>query len=572
MVRVAVDQFVSDEWYPGFRPVYGHTPWINRPLDTFRREDEDNFWVLDFHWPRGLTPLGIVAAEDVIPWGNQLAAEMMPLPPARGLQLRIAGTHIYMGQLPIASPWEVGFLAARFERELPRFLQRFDELWAERVEELELGLSHFEALDLSRTDLAELARHLADARAFHRRAWAIHFEVMYPLAANYLGLYQLCAESGIDPTKISTFLQGADTKPMEADRGLWGLTGRARAAGLEPLFAAHEPAQLRPALAGHGGSAGEWLTAFDDFLAVFGHRSEGIADPALPSWSEDPSLPLGMVRTFLTMDASPDFAAKKQQALDERDAAVDAARSGLTGEQQQAFDEALARCRAANFAWWNEDHNHYIDLRVSLTIRTVALAIAATVGAERPDDTMFCFYPELLAVAQGERPWSEFKGLVDERRDYFDHWLGRRGQMPKVLGLVPDKVDDPLLVEILGVHRHFLDEQKHGAGTTLSGFPASAGTVTGRARVLHDATDLHTLQPGEILVCEATSPNWTPAFATIAGCVCDAGGSLTHAAIVSREYRIPAVVGTNRATSVISSGDLIEVNGTTGTVRVVTSR
>jgi len=70
MVRVAVDQFVSDEWYPGFRPVYGHTPWINRPLDTFRREDEDNFWVLDFHWPRGLTPLGMVAAEDVIPWAT----------------------------------------------------------------------------------------------------------------------------------------------------------------------------------------------------------------------------------------------------------------------------------------------------------------------------------------------------------------------------------------------------------------------------------------------------------------------------------------------------------------------
>ena len=86
------------------------------------------------------------------------------------------------------------------------------------------------------------------------------------------------------------------------------------------------------------------------------------------------------------------------------------------------------------------------------------------------------------------------------------------------------------------------------------------------------ATELFVLEEGEILVCEATSPNWTPAFALIAGCVCDGGGSLTHAAIVSREYGIPCVVGTSVATSRIRTGDLVEVDGTKGTVTILEPR
>ena len=100
-------------------------------------------------------------------------------------------------------------------------------------------------------------------------------------------------------------------------------------------------------------------------------------------------------------------------------------------------------------------------------------------------------------------------------------------------------------------------------------FPASAGVYTGIARVMVSAMELFELEEGEILVTEATSPNWTPAFAIIGACVCDGGGSLTHAATVSREYGIPCVVGTSVATLRIKSGDKIEVDGTKGTVRIL---
>jgi pyruvate,water dikinase len=92
---IPVDEFVSDEWYPGFKPGYTHAPWYIDPVQTFSKEDEKNFWFLDFHWPRGLTPMGLIWNEDGYNWASQLAAEQMPLPPGRGITCRLGGTHTY---------------------------------------------------------------------------------------------------------------------------------------------------------------------------------------------------------------------------------------------------------------------------------------------------------------------------------------------------------------------------------------------------------------------------------------------------------------------------------------------
>ena len=92
----------------------------------------------------------------------------------------------------------------------------------------------------------------------------------------------------------------------------------------------------------------------------------------------------------------------------------------------------------------------------------------------------------------------------------------------------------------------------------------------GAGKSTHTAVgDLHLVQAGEILVCGGTTTEWTPAFGIITACVCDTGGSLTHAAIVSREYGIPCVVGTAIATQVVKTGDWIRVDGRAGTVQVL---
>ncbi|WP_227712908.1 PEP-utilizing enzyme [Nanchangia anserum] len=94
----------------------------------------------------------------------------------------------------------------------------------------------------------------------------------------------------------------------------------------------------------------------------------------------------------------------------------------------------------------------------------------------------------------------------------------------------------------------------------------SPGLVTASARIIISPDDFNRLQPGDILVCQYTDPTWTPLFGLAAGVVADTGGQLSHAAIVAREYGIPAVMGTRTATSRIADGQTITVDGTKGTV------
>jgi pyruvate,water dikinase len=103
----------------------------------------------------------------------------------------------------------------------------------------------------------------------------------------------------------------------------------------------------------------------------------------------------------------------------------------------------------------------------------------------------------------------------------------------------------------------------------MHGVAASAGVVEGVARVLQDVNEIGSLREGEILVCPVTAPSWAPVFGKIKAAVSDIGGAMSHAAIVAREYGMPAVVGTGDATKRIRTGDRIRVDGDRGTVRVL---
>jgi len=105
--------------------------------------------------------------------------------------------------------------------------------------------------------------------------------------------------------------------------------------------------------------------------------------------------------------------------------------------------------------------------------------------------------------------------------------------------------------------------------TTVSGTPGSAGVVEGIARVIIDPDDAGALEVGEILVTKVTNVGWTPIFPRAAAVVTDIGATLSHAAIVARELGIPAVVGTAVATERLRSGDRVRVDGSTGTVEVL---
>lgn len=103
----------------------------------------------------------------------------------------------------------------------------------------------------------------------------------------------------------------------------------------------------------------------------------------------------------------------------------------------------------------------------------------------------------------------------------------------------------------------------------LSGTPGSHGTITATARVVQSSSDFSTVQAGEIVICPYTDPAWTPLFTIAVGVVTETGGTLSHAAIVAREYGLPAVLGVTEATTLIESGARITLDGTAGTITLL---
>ena len=136
---------------------------------------------------------------------------------------------------------------------------------------------------------------------------------------------------------------------------------------------------------------------------------------------------------------------------------------------------------------------------------------------------------------------------------------------------MPEAILDPALIMLWGVttQRVHAWAQADEDGSSISGTPASPGVVEGLARVVRNVSELRDVREGEILVCSITSPAWAPIFSKIQAAVTDIGGVMSHAAIVCREYALPAVVGTGRATSQIRTGQRIRVDGSAGSVTLL---
>ncbi len=218
-----------------------------------------------------------------------------------------------------------------------------------------------------------------------------------------------------------------------------------------------------------------------------------------------------------------------------------------------------------------EEHSHWIDFQVTYQVRRVVLEagrrLAKAGVIDNRDDIFYLTFDELKQAA----------GMLPETVDHRQH-LNERGSaekqfaeytQPLILGAMPSGPfpDDPLSTALFKIEGAELPVPEVSDG--LGGHPASSGTVRGTAKVVRFLSEAGKLEPGDIMVAEATGPTWTPLFVTIAGLVTDIGGVLSHSAIVAREYGIPCVVGTGTATSQIQDGQIIEVDGHKGIVRIL---
>ncbi len=356
------------------------------------------------------------------------------------------------------------------------------------------------------------------------------------------------AGSDLDARATHEVLRGLPHNvTTEMDLALWAVATRLDAASVEALRS--PPAELADRY--HAGALPAVLQReLTVFLAEHGHRTAAEIDLGMPRWSDDPTQVLGSLANYrrLTVEADhPDVRFARSAEAAEKAVAEVVARVRRRS-RVRALVTRFALRRTRELAGMRETHKDYLvrllaHAREQLAVIGTELAGRGLLAAA--SDVFFLELREVGAALNG----ADQHAVVARRRDEYDRELRRR-HIPRILlsdGTEPESLAAP---------------PPDGA---LVGTPASAGTVTGVARVVLDPADAH-LEPGEILVAPSTDPGWTPLFLTAGGLVMEMGGANSHGAVVAREYGIPAVVGVPDATTRLRTGQTVTVDGASGAV------
>lgn len=300
---------------------------------------------------------------------------------------------------------------------------------------------------------------------------------------------------------------------------------------------------------------GTTRAALLEFLESWGERAMREAELSVPRWSEDPAPLLAMLAASLRSPAGLDVDATMARARAVAD------RELLRLETSSSrIEVALVKAlvgRVQRFTRARERMRFWVT-RVLGMLRRVALeADRRLVRIDPrlpPGAVFFCTFDELCAALASGR--AEIGHVLRLRRAEHLRDAARPDPPPTFVGRPP------------------LLARRPGSSTRLVGLPASSGVVEGPVRVLGSSGDgaLDTLEPGEILVARTTDVGLTPLFLVAAGVVTELGGPLSHAAIVAREYGVPAIVDVEGATVALRNGDRVRLDGDRGIVELLDER
>jgi pyruvate,water dikinase len=292
------------------------------------------------------------------------------------------------------------------------------------------------------------------------------------------------------------------------------------------------------------------------FLDRYGMRCVGEIDITRPRWSERPTtvvpLILGNIENFEPGAAERRFEQGRQDAFEKAEELLALVRDLPDGERK-ADETRRMIDRVRTFIGYREYPKYGMVSRYFVYKRALLEEAGRLVEAgvlRETDDIFYLTFQELHDVVRTNHADDQ---LISRREATFRSYRA----------LTPPRVFTSDGEVIAGRYRR--DGLPTGA---LVGLPVSAGIIEGRARVIHDLEEAE-LEVGDILVTAFTDPSWTPVFVTIAGLVTEAGGLMTHGAVIAREYGLPAVVGVEQATRLIRDGQRIRVHGTDGYVEIV---
>jgi rifampicin phosphotransferase len=456
--------------------------------------------------------------------------------------------------------------ATVFERRLWRVdLERWEgELKPAAVREHRALLN----VDPMSLETADLLAYLDRCRENQKRGAYLHHLFNVPALLPVGDLLVHCQEwTGRPATQILALLQGFSPDPLGADEELERLRSAIERDGVARalLDAAPEPAELLVSLRRLAGETGAAAGAYIDAV---GWRPVNGEDVGEPNAVELPELIVGAIR------AARERRGGERPALEERTAEL---RDAVPAQQRGVFDELLGEARLV--CRLRDERGTFADLWAIGIMRRAILAagarLAATGRIAHPTHLVEVDYAELRALlTSGEGPTGE---ELAERARYRQQ--ARYADAPPVLGGEPG---EPLPPQWLPPAAARLERALDAAFSALfrapepdtrerrvRGLGVSAGVYEGIARVVRGTHDFARIQHGDVLVTNSTTTAFNIVLPLLGAIVTDRGGLLSHAAIVSREYGIPAVVGSTDATAVVPDGALVRVDGGIGEALVL---
>ena len=446
--------------------------------------------------------------------------------------------------------------------------QLIDQWWNTWRPEFFERIDARQAVDLQSLADSALIKELQRRRELLRDGNRIHFRLLVPFMKPVAELAIFCEEElGWDSPKTMDLLSGLSPMSTEPARKLADLAemARQRPAVREILLGSSvfRFAEIR-------NTDPEFAGALDAHQKRFGIRLLG-EDLIEPTLGEHPEITLDLLRSHL--DGSYDPNAIVRELARSREALLDEAR-GKLHDRPDAMSRFNRLVQRAQRAYPVREDNSFPTYQAPLGLVRYALLEVGRRMTERgalaeAEDVMFLEFDEFLEFFRTGR---DAQAIVRTRRaerawtmaNPAPPLLGEDPGPPPDLRAIPAEARAIMKVLVWSMEIEMAPPPSPEAG--FGGLPGSPGTYRGPARIVHSEFDFHKILPGDVLVCPITSPVWSVLFSSIGALVTDTGGVLSHSAIVAREHGIPAVVATGTATSTLRDGQIVTVDGNSGTV------
>jgi phosphohistidine swiveling domain-containing protein len=540
-------------------------------------EDEKklHFWLDDLHCPQPISPMwfdiggwwltcGYMYRRFGVPFGKDWVAKTV-------------NGYLMSAVVPRPAEEEAG-LWAYYNMVMPVYADKFLDWWKRRY--LPEILRNFEYLDtfpIDTASLPELMILLEEAIDIQERHWRLHWMLNLAQFQASITFESILIPliGDIHKPLVGRILISDEDRNWDSVRELWTLKEMVKKSpALRRAFDENETADGVLRALGTSDEGRTFLKDVDKYRHEYGNKSMYAHEYIYTTWRENPTPIIEALRGYLLSDYDCEKDVRQLRA--NRDAAIKEMWSLVPPTTPQEDKDKLktALDLALKMTPLTPDHHFYMDqgtyARMRLVLMGVGRKLVELGGLDRADDIMFLKYDELRQLSASLTTF-DARSIVNERR------LAREAAFavrPRLwAGTITDwsMYGEPykqVLWDWPGIYERAKNSAAQPSGT-VKGLGASAGVYEGPARVVESAEQFDQVKKGDVLVCKMTSPSWVVLFTKIGGLVTDSGGALSHPAVVSREFGIPAVVGTRTGTQAIKTGQRVRLNGATGLVEIL---